>query len=1167
MIILWLKPANSTISAALLNSLVAVATWDPERVCLPSTRTAVLDDIVRWVHETPEEGQPNKPFFLVGVAGSGKSAVAHTLAELFHDIGSLGGSFFFDHANADRNNPSKVFSSIARQLAASDAAIAQEIVEALKKDPSLPNATPRRQFESLFRDPCASTSSGDPLVLIFDALDECESRSGLLDAIATEFPNLPPRFRVIVTGRLERDISMALTRNDNVREYTLPCNGTAVLEDISALVTLRMGKVASAHRYEPTWPGAQALQELVALSSGLFIWAKTACDFISKPTAPSPKRQLAAVLSGGAKLADIDELYSLALRDALDWEDLGTRTAFQLFVGAVVVARTPLSARAIQVLVGQRADPDSEQAEVDVDISAWELLCLLQSILDGAASPDSPIRTMHASFRDFLTTETRAKGFYIDVGIHNANISRGCVKLMNTRLKRNICGLANDAVLNNEIPAETVIEAIGEELRYAICYGLDHLIDVSYVHADSAFMDTVGEFARKKMLNWLEALSVLGRLDAANRPRQLSQWIEGLVQRDDILCQIVKDMARFIATFREIITAAPLQIYSSALLFTPSDTLLRRTYFEISDVGSAILNGEKSWSPLLAVLAGHTGQLTSAIYSPDGGRLASCAMDSTIRLWDGSTGAPLAAPLAGHTATVTSIAFSPDGEILASASEDHTIRLWNVKTGKAIGDALTGHKDVVRHVAFSPDGSRIASASRDSTARLWDGRTGAPIAGELVGHGDVVTSVAFSPDGEILATASTDCTVRLWKGRTGVPIDGVLLGHKDKITSISYSPDGRQLASSSNDRTIRLWDGHTGAFTGKILEGHTNDITFFTYSPDGNRIASVSWDATVRLWDPHTGTLIGGPLIGHGGTIYHAAFSPDSERLATAGSDCAVRLWDGRSGAAIGGPMTGHTYTVISVAFSPDGDYIASASNDNTVRIWDGRTGGTANATAGIRVDIDISRDGNRILHSLDKVAHLWDANTGAVIAGPLVHTRMINRIGFSPDGNIVAIAHYEICLWNGYTGESIGAPLAGHTHFIFALAFSPDSSRLASGSRDRTIRLWDTKTGASIGILNGHSDFVMALTFSPDGSTLASASYDGTARIWDPSHEAQIGDSLALGALARTLRLLIFSPNGTYLACLCTENFATVWDMRTRTSLVEYAGSRSPDIPAGKTL
>ncbi|CAD8055015.1 unnamed protein product [Paramecium primaurelia] len=119
--------------------------------------------------------------------------------------------------------------------------------------------------------------------------------------------------------------------------------------------------------------------------------------------------------------------------------------------------------------------------------------------------------------------------------------------------------------------------------------------------------------------------------------------------------------------------------------------------------------------------------------------------------------------LQGHSGNVNSVCFSPDGTILASCSDDKSIRLWNIQTGQQ-NALLNGHSDYVRSVCFSPDGQTLASGSDDNSIRLWDVRTGKQKA-EINGHSDYVRSVCFSPDGSSLASCSDDNSIRLWDVR------------------------------------------------------------------------------------------------------------------------------------------------------------------------------------------------------------------------------------------------------------------------------------------------------------------------------------------------------------------------------------------------------------------
>jgi WD40 repeat protein len=179
----------------------------------------------------------------------------------------------------------------------------------------------------------------------------------------------------------------------------------------------------------------------------------------------------------------------------------------------------------------------------------------------------------------------------------------------------------------------------------------------------------------------------------------------------------------------------------------------------------------------------------------------------------------LSKTLEGHTGFVSSVVYSPDGKTLASGSLDHTIKIWDTKTGKCI-NTLKGHKDWVLSVVYSPDGLTLASGSHDNTIKIWDIKTGKCIntlAGFFKGHTDSVYSVAYSPDGLTLASHSWDCTIKIWDIKTGTCIN-TLEGHIYSVFSVAYSPDGLTLASASWDNTIKIWTIHPQ----KLLERAIN---------------------------------------------------------------------------------------------------------------------------------------------------------------------------------------------------------------------------------------------------------------------------------------------------------------------------------------------------------
>jgi len=198
----------------------------------------------------------------------------------------------------------------------------------------------------------------------------------------------------------------------------------------------------------------------------------------------------------------------------------------------------------------------------------------------------------------------------------------------------------------------------------------------------------------------------------------------------------------------------------------------------------------------------------TVVFSPDGSSLASItSLFETVKLWDVATGQEIRA-LIGHTDQVLSVAYSPDGNILATGSDDGTIKLWDVATGQELR-TFRGRYTLAylfQSIAFSPDGNTIASGSLE-TIKLWDVFTGQEL--RTITHPPLmqtvawVKSLAYSPDGKILASGAGH-SIKLWNTTTGQELR-TLIGHKD-VNDIAFSPDGSILASSWDDNTIKLWE-------------------------------------------------------------------------------------------------------------------------------------------------------------------------------------------------------------------------------------------------------------------------------------------------------------------------------------------------------------------------
>ena len=256
--------------------------------------------------------------------------------------------------------------------------------------------------------------------------------------------------------------------------------------------------------------------------------------------------------------------------------------------------------------------------------------------------------------------------------------------------------------------------------------------------------------------------------------------------------------------------------------------------------------------------------ITSVVFSPDSKMLASVSGANRtslasvsggdrIVLWDTSTWEPKI--LAGHTSDVNSVVFSPDGKLLAGGGSffGESIYLWDTMTGGLL-HTLRAPGARVYSIAFSPNrkllaGGRMKDAPNNpSVLWLWDTTTGSLLR-TLTKDWDWVRSVAFSPDGKLMATGSPG-QIRLWDTITWQHLKTLNQHSFVYAYDVAFSPDGRTLASGSGDTgdvAIDLWDINTGERL-KTLVGHTDRVRSVAFSPDGQILASGSDDGTVLLW-------------------------------------------------------------------------------------------------------------------------------------------------------------------------------------------------------------------------------------------------------------------------------------------------------------------------------
>jgi WD40 repeat protein len=278
---------------------------------------------------------------------------------------------------------------------------------------------------------------------------------------------------------------------------------------------------------------------------------------------------------------------------------------------------------------------------------------------------------------------------------------------------------------------------------------------------------------------------------------------------------ILEDGIHLYASFRELAHNVPLQLYSSAMVFSPSNSAIRRRYSsERPKEIRSLPQVPDSWdvikeSPLEGFGGGEKAPGTRVQvleFSPNGKMVAAGCLDGTITLWDCLTGT-LQRTLIGHSDRVNHLSFSPSGDgILASSSHDKTVRICDTTTGATLH--TLDQPAMVSVLAFSPDGQLLASAAGSEGVYLYDPMSGA--LKQCLAHDLGIWAAAFSPDSQTVATSSSrPDRIILWN-----VTDGTVRHRLDcdfLVTSLALSPDGKSLISViyRHDR-LQLWDlSHT----------------------------------------------------------------------------------------------------------------------------------------------------------------------------------------------------------------------------------------------------------------------------------------------------------------------------------------------------------------------
>ncbi|CEL08493.1 hypothetical protein ASPCAL11642 [Aspergillus calidoustus] len=1102
--------------------------------CYPGTRV----DLLRQVRDWANNPDGKRIFWLSGSAGTGKSTISRTLAHSFHEDNQLEASFFFKKGEAGRADAAGLFSTIASQLAINIPATARYIQRAVEAAPSIADKMLREQFNMLIVQPTLRVFEkapfDSPRVIVLDALDECSSQD--MEAILWTFRDAEltaDTLRLFVTSRPDIQVLRGFrgllnnTYQDivlqNIPEETTKSDLRIYLRHkLADIRKYHNNTISSSRERLPSdWPGRENISILVDMAVPLFIFAATTCRFISDPR-HDPNDQLATILKYRTASQKLHQAY-LPVLDQLVGDDLDGQQdivlrRFHNIVGAIILLFEPLSASHLARLLKVR--PDEVYLQVD----------FLHSVLQ-IPHDDSPIRLLHLSFRDFLTDSTTRADFRVDEKKRHLSLATQCLERMGALpgLRQDICELKSPGVLAAEIEPEVVGKNVPGDLRYACLYWVNHLVEGDCLICDR---DKVHQFLTKHILHWIEVLSLLKSLHKATSYIQKLQGLVVSATRGKKISAFLYDAKRFLLYNFSAIEKAPLQAYSSALIFSPKNSLIRKTFKDcVPNWITQLPNVTKNWSALEQTFEptsddAFDGPLS---FSPDGTKLA-----SGCQIWDITSGQTISRFGDNHW---SSAMFLSNHEQITVAKYQLIAR--NLNTEQTISIPCPGKPQQVESVTGSGPRLVLLREPRDtkgeSTQHLFfnlfyvynidtgevllsywlgswsqmflsfDGRRIALI-GEIVAEGQKTPLFTHTEPAEYplfanrLEVWSLDNDRRRLFSRDYEDLDYCLTS--------DFSADGSKIAVLLAGSRVSVIDVN-GDYTDKTLDYcDIEDIIYLALSPGGTTLA-IGFGSEICLWNLDTDEV--NPILEK--VMCEAmVFSPNGSKLAIRTASGLIKIFDVRAGSFSSSHEQAYGQgSSDGVVFSPCGTLVASSPR------------------YGCRVSI-------------------WDVARKKVVQTELARgteddVNCLTFLGFSAQ-NLFVIVNDFLTVWSIQSGR-MGLVHTTKLEFVLSrVTFSNDGSRLAGydDSQQPMLRILDTKSGQNlVSTRLDAAQGVISAKFSKDGSKLAVGIYGGVA---GRTIELRESESLALKEMwfARDVGQVAFSADEKSILYDAAAPCTTAW-------------------------
>ncbi|KAM6537996.1 hypothetical protein FALCPG4_003886 [Fusarium falciforme] len=1146
-------------------------TLSADAPCLPGTQRRILSEIQDWA----ENPNGEVIFWLHGMAGTGKTSVALTVANALNErepftagrtppsTAFLGASFFFKQGDATRNNTATFFPTLARCLAEVFPDFKSHIVSAINERLAIGTKAPSQQLRHLIVEPLSvldeETYLPVRLVVVVDALDECleqEEAKVLLEMLATLEHLHQVQLRLLITSRRDKHLVGGFERLPSVLyrpvlldkvQTSTEKNGST--DDITFYLSYTLAKIAEKHGVSQNWIDEADVHKLSQKADGLFIYAATACRFLDAEDFADEEARLERLEQifeddGEVKgpQQKVDEIYlkvlsfpHLASSTKKTRKRVYSRTG--TILGFLAVLFEPVSVSSLGVFVSLPKE------------TLDDILRQLNSIVSVPQDEKSPLGLVHLSFRDFILNEERSKQlqFRIEETAMHRKVLRRCLDIMSSELFQDICKVILPAKLASEVPRRQIEQNIPQHLRYACRYWIDHLAKLDQDGRLENELQDNGEihaFLKERFLYWLEAMSFIGETPTTIT---MINKLQGMINPADSpgLFSFAYDARRFVLANRWVIDHAPLQIYASALIFSPQNSVIRSQFTDLMPpwITQKPIT-EENWTPLITTLGGQASVYYCIAFSPTEDLLASVSSNGTASLWDYITGTERfkfegRGPREAHC-----VSFSADGKRIAIGLDNGSLQVREFAKGKVI--ELRGHGESISHVAFSPRDHRIlASVGTRGTRLIWNVDKRRIIhkcrySGEEFGE-----PVSFSGDGSLVYFAGQGGggPPVLMSVETGDCIEMPETGEDDDILTTTFSIDGQTVATATKE-AVTIKDLSTGI---QRFQGPSKDVTQMAFSPDGKVLALVIGQSDVELHDVKKWAVIGSFHTTR--YVEHIAFCRDGNTIAIYGG-AGLQLWDTSS--VIDGLPVEEPTSFEDLMFLPNSDSQVLGHSADGARVLDA-SGGHVKSRP---LDLDLVRQARtspdkRFVAMSGPRTQLWDSSMSKL----LFETDESDYVVFSQDGTRMVLPDYRsgcnLRVFDTKTFEETWELSLSDNVWLATFEISPNGQFIGSWSNiglSYQFQLWDLATQKSK-LLLAPEDLSdpSGIIFSPDSQLVAPMWLSSDLRSVTVKL-IEVATGRDRGSISHTnsscLKPVFHNDNQLFVS-VKDENFITGWDTK----------------------